>query len=142
MPHDTLVDRDPDMPVTLAQLIAYDTVMESEPIPNETPSNQPRKFDQDKSPIIRGVLHYFPLALNNVAELSAFGAKKYDWNNWEGLPDARQRYTDALGRHLLAEAKDPYARDPESKVYEATAVAWNALARLELLLREEANHGV
>lgn len=94
------------------------------------------KLDAGKPSVTRGCLHYFPLALTSVAELSTKGAAKYSWRGWESVPDGINRYADALGRHELAIAGDYTARDPDSGVLEATAVAWNALARLELILRE------
>jgi len=93
------------------------------------------KFDEGKPSVVRGCLHYFPLALLAVAELSSIGAKKYSWRGWEKVPDGVSRYADALGRHELRINGDYTNRDPDSGVLEATAVAWNALARLELVLR-------
>ena len=46
---------------------------------------------------------------------------------------AKLEYTDALYRHLLAESPD----DPDTGLLHAAHAAWNALARLELLLKEE-----
>lgn len=94
------------------------------------------KGDLGKSPVTRGCLHYFPRALKATSELSAIGAKKYSWKGWETVPDGINRYGDGLGRHELAIEGDYTRRDPDTGVLEATAVAWNALARLELILRE------
>lgn len=94
------------------------------------------KGDLGKSPVTRGCLHYFPRALKSVAELSSIGAKKYSWKGWETVPDGINRYGDAVGRHELAIEGDYSRRDPDTGVLEATSVAWNALARLELILRE------
>lgn len=94
------------------------------------------KLDAGKVPVVRGALHYFPRAITAVAELSAIGAKKYSWKGWEAVPDGINRYGDALGRHEL-KIEDNFTRlDPDTGVLEATAVAWNALARLELIIRE------
>ena len=77
-----------------------------------------------------------------MAELSTIGAKKYSWKGWEAVPDGIHRYGDALGRHELRIESDYTRRDPDTGVLETTAVAWNALARLELILRErESDHG-
>ena len=91
------------------------------------------KMDAGKAPVVRGALHYFPQALSAIAEVSAKGAAKYAWNGWETVSDGFQRYTDALGRHFLAESYELIDRDTEC--LHAAQVAWNALARLELLLR-------
>lgn len=92
------------------------------------------KADFGKAPIMQGVLHYFPRALNQVANLSLFGATKYSWKGWEKVDDGINRYGNALARHLLTEETDGLY-DDQTQLLHATAVAWNALARLELLLR-------
>ena len=94
------------------------------------------KLDSGKAPVARGALHYFPRAITAVAQLSGIGAKKYSWKGWEEVPDGLNRYGDALARHELRIEGDFSKRDPDTGVLECTAVAWNALARLELLLRE------
>ncbi len=93
------------------------------------------KMDAGKAPITQGVLQYFPRALVAVSNVSLFGANKYAWKGWEKVPDGINRYSDALGRHLLAEVIDGPI-DDETQLLHASQVAWNALARLELMLRE------
>ena len=93
------------------------------------------KLDSNKINVTRGCLHYFPRAIRAVAELSTIGAKKYSWKGWQDVPDGIHRYGDALGRHELQIEDDFGRRDSDTGVLEATAVAWNALARLELILR-------
>ncbi len=103
--------------------------------PNGTPPNQPgAKLDAGKAPVMRGAVQYFPRALEAVAGVSLFGATKYTWNGWESVPDGVNRYSDAMGRHLTGEAVDG-PTDPETGLLHAAQVAWNALARLELMLR-------
>jgi hypothetical protein len=97
------------------------------------------KGDLGKSPVTQGCLHYFPRALSDVARLSAIGASKYSWRGWESVPNGLDRYSNALGRHELAIQGDYSTKDKETGVLEATAVAWNALARLELILRGQEN---
>ena len=100
------------------------------------------KADSGKVDVTRGCLHYFPRALISVAALSERGAKKYSWKGWASVPDGIHRYGAALGRHELRIEDDFTRLDPDTGVLEATAVAWNALARLELILREsESGHG-
>lgn len=98
------------------------------------------KLDAGKPPVLRGVLQYFPRALAAVAEVSEHGARKYTWKGWEQVPDGINRYGDALGRHLIGEAIDGL-RDPKSDLLHAAHAAWNALARLEMLLLFEAAQG-
>ncbi len=97
-----------------------------------------KKFDAGKSPVVQGCLHYFPAALLAVGKVSEYGANKYDVSysdkNWGRLHDAFNRYTDGLGRHLLLEGQDLW--DDESNLLHAAHAAWNALARLELLLQD------
>lgn len=95
-----------------------------------------KKFDTGKSSARRGVLEYFPRAILEVGKLSDFGAKKYDWNNWEYVEDAINRYGDAEVRHIC-EAAISGETDPESGLLHATHAAWNALAVLEMKLREK-----
>ena len=96
------------------------------------------KLDAGKAPIAQGVLQYFPRALTAVAMVSLAGSKKYSWKGWEKVDDGFNRYSDALGRHLLAEsAEGPI--DKDTGAYHAAQIAWNSLARLELMLRELEN---
>jgi len=74
-------------------------------------------------------------ALLAVAEVGTYGANKYTDGGWQSVPDAQKRYTDARDRHQLYEAIEP--NDVESGLKHAAHAAWNALARLELMLREE-----
>ncbi len=105
---------------------------------NDDPSNVKAgaiKYDGGKSPIYRGAIAYFPKAISAVAAVSAFGASKYAWNGWQNVSDGYNRYSDALVRHLGYEAEGEDV-DPDSGLLHASHAAWNALARLELLLRE------
>lgn len=97
-----------------------------------------KKLDVGKSPVTRGVLWYFPRALLAVADVSAYGAEKYDLKleqqNWKSVQDGFGRYADAEGRHLLKQAIHPF--DKESNLRHIQMEAWNALAKLELTLIE------
>ncbi len=73
-------------------------------------------------------------ALQSVSEVATFGANKYTDDGWREVPDGVRRYTDAMLRHLLAEASGE-VNDPESGLPHAAHIAWNALARLDLDLR-------
>lgn len=107
------------------------------------------KHDQGKVNIVRGCLQRFPRALAAVAKTSMLGCRKYnlpaDDKGFAEVADGHGRYTDALGRHLLGEMIDgPVYLEtggalPEEGVpmRHDVAVAWNALARLEIKLREE-----
>lgn len=93
------------------------------------------KYDGGKAPIYRGAIAYFPRAISAVAEVSALGASKYAWNGWRSVDDGFNRYSDALVRHLGYEAEGEIL-DSDSGLLHAAHAAWNALARLELLIQE------
>lgn len=111
-------------------------VKKQEVDPNGKNPHEPgAKLDDGKAPVYRGVIAYFPRAIKEVAKVSAFGASKYTWNGWETVPDGISRYSDANGRHIADEAiEGPYTLD--SKLLHKAHAAWNALAALELTLRE------
>jgi hypothetical protein len=104
--------------------------------PNGRNPHEPgAKLDAGKSPVFQGAFDYFPRALKAVADVSAFGASKYAWKGWESVPDGINRYSNAMGRHITDEAiEGPITRD--SGLLHKAHVAWNALAALELTLRE------
>jgi len=105
--------------------------------PNGMPAHTPgAKMDYGKAPVTQGVLHYFPRALKAVAMVSFAGAQKYAWKGWEAVPDGINRYQNALGRHLLAEEIEGPV-DADTKCLHKAQIAWNALAALELYLREQ-----
>lgn len=74
-------------------------------------------------------------ALTEVSKVATFGKNKYTEKGWIEVPDGEKRYTNALLRHLLAEGRGEII-DPEMRIPHAAAVAWNALARLDLMLRD------
>lgn len=94
------------------------------------------KGDNGKSPVMQGVLQYFPRALCEVARVSEVGAKKYSWRGWASVPDGNIRYGNALARHILLESVDG-PHDTDTGLLHAAQVAWNALARLEIILMEQ-----
>lgn len=94
------------------------------------------KYDEGK-PKIGMVVKYFGPALMEVAKAGTFGCAKYGngkfWDfNWNRVENGVERYTDAMMRHLLKE--DTEQVDPETGILHASLVAWNALARLVLIL--------
>jgi hypothetical protein len=68
-------------------------------------------------------------ALVEVAKVLTYGAAKYGPDNWRSVPDAKNRYTGALMRHLAA-WREGESIDPESgedKVLHIAQAACNAL---------------
>lgn len=95
------------------------------------------KMDVGKAEIFAGLVDYFPRALNEVALVSDYGAQKYSRGGWRTVPDAYVRYGNSLGRHYFASATGDYDTGPAgSDLLHDAQVAWNALARLEIGLRD------
>lgn len=80
------------------------------------------------------ILSGMPRALLAVAEVGTFGAAKYTENGWMGVSEGVKRYTAAMDRHRLRERLEPV--DKDSGLTHQAHLAWNALARLELMLIE------
>lgn len=80
------------------------------------------------------VLGDFRKALLAVSEVGTMGANKYSPHGWLTVPDGFNEYTEAMMRHWLKEGIE--LSDQESGIPHAAHLAWNALARLELLLDE------
>ena len=100
----------------------------------KAPSDPGAKLDHGK-PRVGLVLHGFCRALLAVSEVGTMGANKYSDNGWKEVEDGIERYTDAMYRHLMYEAAGEQ-HDPESEILHAAHTAWNALARLDLMLKE------
>ena len=80
------------------------------------------------------VLGDFSRALIEVCRVGSFGADKYSPGDWVHVKNGIDRYTDAMLRHYLAEQVEDL--DSESELLHAAHLAWNALARLDLILRQ------
>lgn len=91
------------------------------------------KLDAGK-PLPGLVLGGFARALQEVTDVGTYGARKYSPNGWMQVPDGIARYTNALHRHLLSEAAGELC-DPDTQLLHAAHAAWNALARLDLMIR-------
>lgn len=87
----------------------------------------------DAGKVKAGVLHDFSKALFEVAEVGTYGAEKYTRGGWQNVPNAKERYFDALWRHLLASKHELVDKDTELK--HLAHAAWNLLAVLELEAR-------
>lgn len=81
------------------------------------------------------LLLMFGAALTAVAEVGTYGAAKYTRGGWRSVRDGINRYTAAMIRHLFKEDKEEM--DTDLPVMHSAQVAWNALARLELMLKEK-----
>jgi hypothetical protein len=96
-----------------------------------------RSEERKKVPIFSGVLNYFPLAIAAVARLSKAGNDKH--NPGQTMHWARGKsmdHEDCIARHLI----DIETVDPATGEYEdAKALAWRALAKLQLLEEKRLN---
>lgn len=113
----------------------YTTKPETDPTGRD--AHEPgAKLDAGK-PRLGMVLGGFARALDAVGEVGTLGAEKYSDGGWRDVPNGEARYTDAMLRHWIAEARGE-TRDPQLGVLHAAQLAWNALARLELMLSRSA----
>lgn len=104
--------------------------------PNGIDQHQPGSKLDALKPRPALVLGSFSRALMAVTHVGTYGAIKYTPDGWRFVPEGHQRYSEAMLRHLLAESMGEND-DRESGLSHAAHVAWNALARLELMLRAD-----
>lgn len=94
------------------------------------------KYDKGKAPLASGCIAYFGKALEEIADISAYGALKYcvpySDQNWRKVDSAPERYANACLRHLTAYLNGE-ANDPESNKRHLAHAGWNILALLELV---------
>lgn len=108
--------------------------------PNGLSAHAPgAKLDYGK-PRFGLVIGEFARALTEVTKVGTYGANKYTDNGWQEVPNGIQRYEDALLRHWAKE-KIGEETDSDTGLLHAAHAAWNALARLDLLLREKEKEG-
>jgi len=91
--------------------------------------------DDSKKPDLDLVLGDFATALQLVGCVGTYGAKKYSKHGWLVVDNGVRRYSSAMLRHYFLESEGEYL-DSETDLPHAAAVAWNALARLQLILNE------
>ena len=84
------------------------------------------------------VLGGFASALEAVVKVGTDGAAKYTDNGWKDVPNGFARYDDAARRHTTKRDKGE-THDADSGSLHLAHEAWNALARLELYLKEKSN---
>lgn len=91
------------------------------------------KYDTDK-PRLAEMIIDFKEPLLELCKVWEFGANKYSKSNWKFVDNGKDRYTNAMLRHLVQE--DDSLVDDESGLLHASHIAFNALARLYFILRE------
>ena len=117
-------------------ILAQPSATEKDPT-GRSPHEAGAKLDQGKvRPAL--VLGGFARALWAVSEVGSFGARKYIENGWVTVPNGKARYEDADLRHWLKD-KMGQDKDEDSNLTHLAHKAWNALAALDLALREKEN---
>lgn len=89
------------------------------------------KYDKDKPRLAEMVID-FSTPLLELCKVWEFGADKYSKSNWKLVDNGKDRYTNAMLRHLVAE-EDNHV-DSESGLPHAAHIAFNALARLYFII--------
>ncbi len=91
--------------------------------------------DEKPNPL-RDVYHEFPLAMTEIAKVTAYGMEKHASRGWRTFKPSYGigYHTGKLGRHLLAEETNGPINKSDGGLLHAAQVAWNALARLEHML--------
>lgn len=90
------------------------------------------KYDADK-PRLAEMIIDFKEPLLELCKVWEFGANKYSKSNWKLVDNGKDRYTNAMLRHLVQE--DNNLIDDESELLHASHIAFNALARLYFILK-------
>lgn len=115
----------------------HDIVSEWNYTPPSIVSASGMKHDSGK-PIAGIFFEEFPRALEQVSNVATFGADKYSRANWLQVDNLKQRYTDAMVRHMIAKGKGEI-NDLESGFPHSAHIAWCALALAEIEQRENDN---
>jgi hypothetical protein len=103
-------------------------------------TQEARKLDMGKPPIVEGFLDYFARAIVAVSYVSEYGDRKYAKApnhyslGWQNVPQGERRFANADGRHRL-KTKTEGDYDSESDLAHLAHKAWNAMAELELALK-------
>jgi hypothetical protein len=91
------------------------------------------KYDDGKPRLAEMVID-FKEPLLELCKVWEFGANKYSKSNWKLVDNGKDRYTNAMLRHLVQE--DDCLVDDESKLLHASHIAFNALARLYFIIQQ------
>jgi hypothetical protein len=110
-------------------------LLAGDPLPPAAKSTPSESEKRKATPIFSGVMRYFPDALAAVARVSKAGNDKH--NPGQPLQWSRGKsadHGDCIARHQITFEQI----DPETGEYHAAAVAWRALAQLQLLEEKRA----
>lgn len=96
------------------------------------------KHDSGKL-LFRPLMNGLAASLRVVSAVLTYGAKKYQEDSWQDVPDAKCRYENALYRHQNERAEDMF--DKESGLLHSAHVACNALFVLYFDIKEHLASG-
>ena len=96
------------------------------------------KYDGGKL-LFRPLMNGLAAALKVVAAVLTYGAKKYQEDSWQEVPDGKRRYENALYRHQNDRALEDF--DRESGLLHSAHIACNALFILWFEILEHLNKG-
>lgn len=96
------------------------------------------KYDNGKPPVAEFLLDFAP-EIMEVAKVWKFGADKYAKSNWKKVEGGKERYMNALFRHLLQSEIEP--TDSESGMSHLVHAVFNALAVLHFEKERKENEG-
>ena len=96
------------------------------------------KYDNGKPPVAEFLLDFAP-EIMEVAKVWKFGADKYAKSNWKKVEGGKERYMNALFRHLLQSEIEP--TDSESGMSHLVHAVFNALATLHFEIEERNKNG-
>ena len=92
-----------------------------------------------KTPVALGCILRFPRAMLEVAKVSVYGCNKHKAPmgsmGYIDVPDAENVYREAEGRHFVKEALEGPVNHEDGDLLHKAQKAWNALADLEVFLR-------
>lgn len=91
------------------------------------------KYDKDKPRMAEMIIDFAP-ELQELCKVWMFGADKYSKSNWKFVENGKERYSNALLRHLMAEDVSLY--DDESKLLHSAHIAFKALARMHFIMQK------
>lgn len=107
-------------------LLMHTEVMKKLIQDSQTATTGGRKFDGDK--LRYGLLP--PKALKETVQVLTLGAQKYEPDNWKHVPDAQNRYFNALQRHLWDHFSGEQ-NDPETGINHLAHAVCNIFFLLE-----------
>ena len=100
-----------------------------------TQEQEGKKYDTGKNRM--GLMcENFSRALWEVGRVSTYGCEKYSANSWQNLSNPKERYMDALCRHLFKHLQGEQY-DSESGLRHLSHLIWNGLCLLEFELKDD-----